>query len=43
MGSSRIFRSFLLAACIGNNCDYNFGGVGVLRISNDPAVFQVLI
>ena len=43
MGSSRIFRSFLLAACTGNNCGYNFGGVGVLRISNDPAVFQVLI
>ena len=43
MGSSRIFRSFLLAACAGDHYYFSAVGVGVLRISNDPAVFQVLI
>ena len=42
MGSYRILRSFLLAACTGNHYYFSAVGVGVLRISNDTAVFQVL-
>ena len=43
MGSSRIFRSFLLAACAGDHHYFGVIGTGLLRISDDPAVFQVLI
>jgi hypothetical protein len=43
MGSYCISRSFFPAACTGNFDNYGSAGTGLLRLSDDPAFFQVLI
>ena len=43
MGTDRVSRSFFLAACAGNFDNYGSAGTGLLRLSDDPAFFQVLI